>query len=182
MCDDAKSNKELFGIDSSGIKSSKIHIKQKQSLPQVSEMTKKDIDTVLTIGYDECYFSATENQEKPSGFWSRETLERWVVSGVDIALVAKNENGVQGFILTTVHLTNRKAECENIWIDPIWRGTEVAQNLMKAMIDRVHIGGSADCIVFLAEYDNKIAQNFVQKKAGFERGKSYVWMVKRIAS
>jgi len=180
MRDDTKNNKELFKTDLTGVRGSKIHTEKKQNFPQVSEMTKEDIDAVLAIGY--AYFSATENQEKPSGFWPRETLERWVASGVDIALVAKNENGVQGFILTTIHLTNRKAECENIWINPEWRGTEVAKNLMAEMIDRVHKGGSADCIVFLAEEDNEVAQNFVQKKSGFERGKSYVWMVKRIAS
>jgi ribosomal protein S18 acetylase RimI-like enzyme len=154
----------------------------RENVPKIEAMSMEDIDTVLEIGTSEQYFCVTDLPKKSTGFWPRDTLERWVLSENDVALVAKTADEIIGFVLTTVHPTNRKAEVENLWVDQKWRGTKVSQMLMDATLESLCRNDSADVVVALVEDNNRAAQSFMQKRAGFTKGKPYIWMTRRIAS
>lgn len=144
------------------------------------DMSLEDIDAVLEIGVTEQYFTITDEARTTNGFWPRSTLERWVLSKNDVSLVVKLGNRITGFALTTVHPTNRKAEMENLWIHPEWRGGIVSQMLLDATLSKIRGNGSADVIVALVEDGNKAAQSFFLKRGLFTKGKSHVWMTRRI--
>ena len=161
-----------------------INHQDNKNFPTIRDMTLSDADDVFSIGSKEQYFSASENKEnfKSSGFWPKSTIEKWALSSCDIALVAENKKGIQGFVLLTVHRTNRKAELENLWVHPNWRGTQVTKNLIDTVINKIHENGTADFIVALTEEENLSIQKSLQKYSSFEKGKTYVWMSLRINS
>ncbi|MGB2791465.1 MAG: GNAT family N-acetyltransferase [Candidatus Moraniibacteriota bacterium] len=181
MCKDSTGRPGVVADCALTVSTNTVHAGVRKDIPEICDMSLGDIDVVLEIGSSEQYFSVSEEPGQSTGFWSRETLERWVLSESDISLVAKSEDRIIGFALTTVHFTNRKAECENIWVDPKWHGAKVGQALVECTIARIHESDSADVIIALVDDNNRAGQDFFQNRMGFTRGKSHVWLTRRIA-
>ena len=137
----------------------------------------EDVTSVLAVGNEEKHFRITE---RSSGFWSEQVLINWVKSDSGVALVAVENQKIEGFALATVQSVTRKAELENLWVSSRYQGRGLSIILLQEVIRKLEESRMVDVIIALTEVEHHTIQNMLKKRVGFEKGKAFVWMKLKI--
>jgi ribosomal protein S18 acetylase RimI-like enzyme len=111
-------------------------------------------------------------------FWSNEQLERWIKADEDVLLVAKEDNKVIAFALTTLHKPTGKATLENFFIHANFRGKQVALLLMEEIIAELKRKGLTYICFLVQDYKPDVIEYFRRK--GFKKGHHFVWFGKHL--
>ncbi|MEX0650315.1 MAG: GNAT family N-acetyltransferase [Candidatus Andersenbacteria bacterium] len=139
----------------------------------IQPLTLDDVAEVCRIGLAESAFEVSESDT----FWTPDQLSKWVETGEDVLLVAKdNDHKIIGFALSTLHRPTGKATWENLYVNPTARNQGVGMALTEEMTRQLHAkGASYICFFVRAEKDDEITY-FTNR--GFTQGYNFVWFGK----
>lgn len=111
-------------------------------------------------------------------FWSIEQLKDWVETNEDVLLIAKEDDEVIGFALTSYHKATRKAVLENFFILQNWRNKGVGSQLMEEILIQLK-NKNVSYICFLVPVEEVEELSYFQRR-GFEKGRGFVWFGKHL--
>jgi len=137
----------------------------------IRKVLEKDLEVIFQVGESENNFQVGE--DIPS-FWPKDILQKWIKSDSDITLISEDKNVIIGYILSSYHEPTRKAVIENLWVHPKYRNQGIGSQLLGECV-KLLIKKGARYICALTK--DEFVVSFFEKK-GFERGDSFVWMIK----
>ena len=140
---------------------------------KIRAMELDDIAKVISLAQDEFGFQVSD---KTTGFWSKEQLEKWVLSD-DVLLVAEDKDEIIGFVLTAMHKPTGKVTWENQMVSESHCGTGVTEALTKELEKRLKENG-ATYLHFLVKETNRAWKYYARK--GFDLGYKFFWFGKQL--
>ena len=138
----------------------------------IRRMSLEDVPKIHEIGSNVDEFSVSEDS---GHFWSKEILERLVLSEHDVALV-NEDDGIKGYLIATYHPVTKKATIENAWVNHEFKHRGCGRKLMQEAEKILYERGCQSYCAFV-EIENTPASNMCVKQ-GYTKGKPYNWMSK----
>lgn len=140
----------------------------------IQKMSLNDLAAVLKLGTGVAAFEVAEQD----CFWSSTQLENWINADEDVLLVAKDNDVVVGFALSTLHKPTGKVTWENLYVLPNFRGRGVGRQLIDELLLKLkQKGATYMCFLVRAENIDEVA-HFEHR--GFEKGHNFVWFQKHL--
>lgn len=140
----------------------------------IQKMTLSDISAVLKLGTGVAAFKVAEQD----CFWSRDQLENWIKADEDVLLVAKEDDDVVGFALSTLHKPTGKVTWENLYVLPDFRSKGVGRQLIEELLLKLKQKG-ASYMCFFVRAENLEEVSYFQRR-DFEKGFDFVWFSKHL--
>lgn len=140
----------------------------------IQKMTLEDVATILWIGNCVSAFEVAEQD----CFWSREELENWIRADEDVLLVARENDKIVGFTLSTLHRPTGKATWENLYVLPDFRSKGVGRQLIEDLCLKLK-QKDALYMCFFVRAENLEEVSYFQHR-GFGRGFNFVWFGKHL--
>ena len=140
----------------------------------IEALTAADIAEVCCIGKSVQAFEVAEGDL----FWTVEQLTAWVEAGNDVLLVAKEEDKIVGFALSTLHRPTGKATWENLYVDPSKRNLGIGRALTEEMVTQLQRRG-ATYVCFFVRAENLTEVAYFERR-GFTKGHNFVWFGKHL--
>lgn len=140
----------------------------------IRKIKAQDIDALIKLGTKVKEFRVS----RLGNFWSKKQLLAWSKSNNDLMLVALKNQAIVGYALFSVHLPTKKATFENLWVNPNYRGQNIASLLVKhsqKKLKEINI----NYLVAIVSADNKAIKNFL-KLHRFSIGKKVIWVDKKL--
>lgn len=114
-----------------------------------------------------------------TSFWSVGQLNIWVESEGDVCLIAEVDEEIIGFVLSQYHKPTGKATIENLFVRSGYREQGVGRELfIECSLTLKRNGATYQC--GMVEPDNDLMLDIV-KRAGFDEGKTFIWVDKTYA-
>lgn len=128
---------------------------------------KEDVYQVWNIGNNVSEFKTSENVVI---FWPKETLENCINKDDILFYVVESENKIIGFSIVNLNKSLGKAEIENIYILPKYRGNKVGTALLDEILKELKVRNYNNV--------NCLADEAIEfyKRYGFTKGKNFAWM------
>lgn len=140
----------------------------------IQKMSLGDVPNVLRLGTDIAAFEVAEQD----CFWSSSQLENWINADEDVLLVAKDNDIVVGFALSTLHRPTGKVTWENLYVLPDFRSKGVGRQLIEELVNQLKQKG-ASYMCFFVRVENLDEVSYFQHR-GFEKGHNFVWFGKHL--
>jgi ribosomal protein S18 acetylase RimI-like enzyme len=139
---------------------------------RVRKMQLKDVLAVYDLASKEERFKVSSE----SCFWSVGQLNLWTDSEGDVCLVAEEDGEIAGFILSQYHKPTGKATIENLFVKEECRDRRIGKELFhRCSLALKKNGATYQC--GMVEPDNDLMFD-IAKSAGFDEGKTFVWIDK----
>ena len=136
----------------------------------IRKMEIKDVDQVHAFGIHQTEFS-TES----GSFWTKEQLINWLQSENDITIVAERGGKIIGFSLYAQHIPTKKMTWENLYVDPVARGSGVGSVLIK---EGLKLAKGLGCVYMMGCINAVDREQFADylTKFGYKKYGEVLWM------